>query len=110
MTPDVGTKCSAFAVPDGRAIDDRTRLQHLAERLEDEQLALLHSRGEKLHAENIAAAIDDEPRNEIAFRMHEAVAGGGLRLPPNRSRRARSSRARNGGERSPCRALLSGRA
>ena len=58
-----------------RSVDDRARLEDLAERLEDHRLAILHPEREDLDDEDVAEAIDDEPGDAVALRMHDAIAG-----------------------------------
>ena len=55
------------------ALDDRARMQQIAERRNDRRTHPVRARGQNLHDQHLAEAIDDHARQPIAVAIDEAV-------------------------------------
>src|SRR5205823_2623975 len=88
---DLGTRRQVFqrAHVGVGALDDGTRLQHIAQDSNEDFAPAFDAGGETLHDQNVFVAIDDETGQSVRFTMHQAqrARAGVEQLAPPRQRR-----------------------
>ncbi len=88
------------------ALDDRARMQQLAERCNDRRAHPVRARGQNLHDQHLVEAIDDHARQPIAVAVEEAVRIGVIadEAPPEFERALQPPRDQffNCGRFAPC--------